>query len=82
MATFLINRSPTPTNFRIPPESSFTRKPANLENLRVFGCMAHLHIPEGERKKLDKRSHMCMFIGMMHSQKPTGYMITLERKLS
>jgi hypothetical protein len=62
-ATFLINRSPTCSNFGIPPESSFTGNQVNLQNLRIFGCMAHVHIPDGERQKLDKKSHKCMFMG-------------------
>lgn len=63
MATYLINRSPTRSNYGIPPESSYTGKPVDLRNLRIFDCMAHVHVPQEERKKLDKRSHACIFVG-------------------
>ncbi|MCO5568402.1 hypothetical protein L7F22_022101 [Adiantum nelumboides] len=59
----IINRSPsTPLNFKIPQEMWTGKKP-NYDKLRVFGCEAFSHIPKDLRKKLDPKSHKCIFIG-------------------
>ena len=64
MATFLINRSPTRSNFGIPPEASYTDKSIKLEDLKIFGSLAFVHVPDRERRKLDhKLSKRCMFVG-------------------
>ncbi|MCO5570077.1 hypothetical protein L7F22_023791 [Adiantum nelumboides] len=62
-AVHIINRSPsTPLNFKIPQEMWTGKKP-NYDRLRVFGCEALSHIPKDLRKKLDPKSHKCIFIG-------------------
>lgn len=38
------------------------RKP-NLDNMRVFGCKAYVHILKAHRKHLDPHSRLCTFIG-------------------
>lgn len=59
-AAYLVNRCPSSTiSFKTPLEK-WTDKPPNLENLRVFGCVAYAHSREG---KLDKRAKKCMFLG-------------------
>ena len=30
---------------------------------RVFGCMAYAHVPDSERRKLDKKSRKMRFVG-------------------
>ena len=42
----------------------YGKKP-NFQHIRVFGCMVYIHIPEGKRKKLDKKSQKLRFIGYM-----------------
>ncbi|MCO5547021.1 hypothetical protein L7F22_000462 [Adiantum nelumboides] len=62
-AVHIINRSPsTPLNFKIPQEMWTGKKP-NYDRLRVFGCEAFSHISKDLRKKLDLKSHKCIFIG-------------------
>ncbi len=34
-----------------------------LSHLRVFGCVAYVHIESGARSKLDPKSRKCIFIG-------------------
>ena len=31
--------------------------------MRIFGCIAHAHIPKDERGKLDAKSKICIFLG-------------------
>ncbi|MCO5554619.1 hypothetical protein L7F22_008151 [Adiantum nelumboides] len=59
----IVNQSlSTPLNFKIPQEMWTTKKP-NYNRLRVFGCEVFSHIPKDLRKKLDPKSHKCIFIG-------------------
>jgi hypothetical protein len=45
-----------------PFELVYGRKP-NFSSLKVFGCMAYVHVPKEKRKKLDARSETGMFVG-------------------
>ena len=62
-AVHIINRSPsTPLDNQIP-EQLWTGKKPHYDHLRVFGCEAFAHVPKELRKKLDPKSHKCVFIG-------------------
>ncbi len=47
------------------------KKKHDVNNLRVFGCEAYLHVPDEKRKKLDKKSIPCIFVGYPNDSK--GY---------
>ena len=52
-AAYLRNRCPTSTfQGATPYERWFMEKP-NVDNLRVFGCVAYVHIPDEKRRKLE-----------------------------
>ncbi|GAA0141049.1 hypothetical protein LIER_02284 [Lithospermum erythrorhizon] len=53
-----------------PYEAWSGRKPA-IDHLKVWGCVAHAHIPKVHRGKLDKRSTTCVFLGVSEGTK--GY---------
>ena len=62
-AAFLINRGPSvPLGFKIP-EEVWSGKKANLSYLKIFGCLAYVHIDDAARSKLDSKSKKCYFIG-------------------
>ena len=61
-ATYVKNRSPTSTLEETPYERWNGTKP-DVSNLRVFGCKAYAHVPDEKRKKLDKKSQKCIFVG-------------------
>lgn len=55
-----MNKCPSATiNFKTP-EEVWIGHPPNLENLKVFWCVAYAHQKEG---KLDPRAKKCMFVG-------------------
>ncbi|KAL9420128.1 hypothetical protein AB3S75_037830 [Citrus x aurantiifolia] len=75
-ATYLINRMPSRVlNFQ-PPLTVFkkffpmTRLTSDLP-LKVFGCVAFVHIHNHNRDKLDPRAVKCVFLGYSPTQK--GY---------
>ena len=55
-AQYLINRSPTRANRGSTPEAKYTGKIPNISNLRIFGCVAYVHVPKERRRKLDSKT--------------------------
>lgn len=71
-AAYLRNRIPTTAmkESTTPYEKWYGRKP-NISHLKVFGCIAYAHIPEVERRKLDKKAQKLRFVGYSVTSK--GY---------
>ncbi|KAJ4724683.1 Retrovirus-related Pol polyprotein from transposon TNT 1-94 [Melia azedarach] len=70
-AVYLSNRSPTRSVWgKIPQEAWCGRKPG-ISHLRVFGSVAHVHVPDERRTKLDDKSESFILIGYDSSSK--GY---------
>ena len=62
-AVYLDNRSPTTApKDETPFESFFGRQP-DISNLRAFGCVSYLHIPDSQCRKLDVKAHKAIFVG-------------------
>ena len=62
-ATYVRNRSPTTAlPDKTPYKCWFGQKP-DLSNLRVFGCISYVHVPNELRKKLHPKSVKCIFAG-------------------
>lgn len=68
-ANYLKNRSPSRAVPTTPHEVFHGTAPSGL-NLRVFGCLCHVHVPATKRAgKLASRSRPCIFIGYSDTQK-------------
>ncbi|MCO5599362.1 hypothetical protein L7F22_053463 [Adiantum nelumboides] len=52
-------------------EEKFTRKKPDVSHFIVFGCIAHVHVPDELRTKLDPKAKKCVFTGYYVEQK--GY---------
>jgi len=52
-------------------EEKFTGKKLDFSHLRMFGCIAYVHVAEEKRSKLDPKVEKCIFIGYSSEQK--GY---------
>ena len=46
----------------------YGRKP-DISHLRVFGCIAYAHVPDSERRKLDKKAEKLRFVGYCKNSK-------------
>ena len=66
-----MNRTPTATIHDVTPEERFTEKKPDLSHLKVFGCIAYVHVPDELRTKLNPKAKKCIFIGYSLEQK--GY---------
>ena len=69
-AAYIRNRVVTVTTGQSPYERWYGAVP-NASKFRFFGCIAYAHIPDAERKKLDKEPAKLRFLG--HSETQKGY---------
>ena len=65
----MLNRSPTVAVEEMTPEECWSGIKPNVDYFRVFGCIAHVHVCDKGRKKLDERSHKCVFVGVSEESK-------------
>ena len=65
-AIYIMNRTPTVAIHDVTPEESFTGKKPDLSHLKVFGCIAYVHVPDELRTKLDPKAEKCISIGYSH----------------
>lgn len=69
----VLNRSYTRSIKDKVPEERWTGFKSKVDYFRVFGSIAHVHILEQKRIKLDARSHKCVVLGV--SEESKAYML-------
>ena len=62
-AVYLANRSPTRSVWGKTPQEAWSGRKPGIAHLRVFGSVAHVHVPDEKRSKLDDKSEKYIFIG-------------------
>nr|GEX55916.1 ribonuclease H-like domain, reverse transcriptase, RNA-dependent DNA polymerase [Tanacetum cinerariifolium] len=62
-AIHILNSVPTKALEDITPYEAIKRRKPNLENLRVFGCIAYAKVPSQHLTKLDNRSTRMVYLG-------------------
>ena len=62
MTCYSINRSPKAALDGKVAEEVWTGNEVDYSSLRVFGCLAYVHILSEERSKLDPKSRQCVFL--------------------
>ena len=68
---YIMNMTPTAAIHDVTPEEKYTGKKLDVSHLKVFGCIAYVHVPDELRTKLDPKAEKCIFIGYSLEQK--GY---------
>lgn len=58
--TYMINRCPSIALGMNTPKKVWSCHPADLDNLRLFGCVVYAHI---RQDKVEPRALVCMFLG-------------------
>ena len=79
-AAHILNRVPTrAVHGNATPYELFTGNKPSVAHLRIFGCRAHVHVPDEKRHKLDAKSLECIHLGYAENKKafvclhsPTG----------
>jgi len=62
-AVYLKNRSPTTALDVITPYECLSNRKPDVAHLQAFGCIAFVHVPSDQRKKLDRKSRKVIFVG-------------------
>lgn len=63
ITVYILNRSLTSTLDGITPYEEWYEKKPNVNNFRVFGCLAYAHVLDKNRRKLDPKTKACIFVG-------------------
>lgn len=63
------NRSPTVAVKEKTPEEAWSGVKPTVNYFRIFGCIAHVHIPDQKRSKLDSKSKKCVLLGVSDESK-------------
>ncbi len=53
------------------PKEKFTNRKPDVSHLKLFSCIAYVHVLDNKRSKLDPKVEKCIFIGYSLEQK--GY---------
>ncbi len=69
IAVYIMNQTPIAAVHGMTLEEKFTGKKPDVSHLRVFGCIAYVHVPNEKRSKLDPKAKKCIFIGYSFEQK-------------
>ncbi len=69
IAIYIMNRTPIATVHSMTPEKKFIGKKPDVSHLRMFSCIAYVHVPDEKRSKLDPKAEKCIFIGYSLKQK-------------
>lgn len=63
------NRSPTSAVDHRTPEEAWTCVRSRVDYFQIFGCVAHAHVPDQKRSKLDDKSKRCVILGVSDESK-------------
>lgn len=77
-AAYIQNRLPTSVLKQETPYQRWYGKQPNVSHMKVFGCVAYAHVPDAERRKLDKKAVKLRFVGYANNAK--GYRLFDEEK--
>lgn len=80
-ANYITNQSPTHANGEISLFQRLFGKAPSLANLRIYGCLAHVHIPDEQRIKLDSKSVICALLGYSKDTKAFRCYNPITRKI-
>ena len=84
-AIYVLNRtlscSNTSNSSTKTPYELFYKKKPNIENLRVIGCRAYVHVPDCKRKKLDSKATPCWLVGYGEETKGWRLWDPVSRKI-
>jgi hypothetical protein len=81
IACYLINKSPKVALYEKVSEEVWTNNEVKHSGLRVFGCLAYVHIASEERTKLDPKFRQCAFLECRKGVKGYKFWDSMENKV-
>ena len=79
---YIMNKTPSVAVHNVTPKEKYSGKKPDLSHLKVFGCIAYVHIPDELRSKLDPKAEKCIFVGYSVEQKGYRCYVTRELRVS
>lgn len=70
-AMYVLNRSPMVAVKDMNPEEAWSGRKPSVEHFHVFGCVAHVHVPDAKRTKLEDKNLRYVLLGVSSESK--GY---------
>ena len=80
-AVYIMNRCPTKSVKNKIPEEAWTGMKHSVSHLKVFGCVAYVHVPNELRRKLDNKGQKCIFVGYSEDTKAYKLFNPITRKV-
>ena len=85
-ANYILNRVPNKVVLHVTPEEKWNGRKPDISNFKVFGSECWVHISDEKWKKLDPKSHKCIFIGYSEDSKASrlfdpsmqGFIISID----
>jgi len=71
ITVYIMNLTSTTVVHGMTLKEKITGKKPDVSHLKVFGCIAYVHVPDEKKSKLDPKAKKCIFIGYSLEQK--GY---------
>ena len=68
-AIHILNRCPTIAVKNKTREEGWSGLKPSVRYFRTFGCLAHVHIPDNKRTRLDNKSMSCVLLGISDESK-------------
>jgi hypothetical protein len=78
---YVLNRSPTLSIIDITPEEAWSDMKPFVKHFRVFRCLAFVHVPDVQRKKLDNKSIKCVHLGISDESKLYKLFNPIDKKI-
>jgi len=77
----VLNRSPTLAVQHSTLEEVWSGMKPTVEYFRVFGCLAHVHVPDQKRIKFDDKSMLCVLLGVSDESKAYRLFDPVSKKI-
>lgn len=77
----VLNRCPTLAVQNRTPEEAWSGMKPRVEYFKVFGCLAHVHVPDQKRIKLDDKSIQCVLLGVSDESKAYRLFDPVSKKI-
>lgn len=66
---YVLNRSTTKALSYMTPQEAWSSLKPTVQNFRIWGCLAHVHVPKEKRSKLENKSVVCVLTGVSEESK-------------
>ena len=78
----ILNRCPTTALENMTPQEAWTGYKPRVDHFQIFRCLAHVHVPDHKRIKLDDKSKTHIFLGVSKESKAYKLFDPITKKIT